>query len=134
MNNSGYIYCLHHQSFLSYGPNVFKLGHTNNLKRRLSNYKTSFVSEPYFVHTNFIVNDRIKAEYILFILLNHYRITNKREFFSCPIEYIIYMMDRVANYFNTFSFTDKIIYDDNSTDILMKYADDEIDMIYMNKY
>ena len=89
LKTAGYIYCIYNESFKSYGENTFKLGRTGNLNNRLNNYTTYYISPCKFLFTSLDCErkfkDCIKAERILFYILRKYRVSNKREFFSCDI-------------------------------------------------
>jgi hypothetical protein len=80
--NSGWIYCIFNTSFKVYGEHVYKLGRTNDLKRRLNDYNTIFL-EPsiYVTFSERKFADCRKAEAVLFYMLRDFRVSKNREFF-----------------------------------------------------
>ena len=88
VKQTGYLYCLSNEMFEIYGADVYKLGMTNNMKKRMTAYVTPYL-EPCKIHkvTKKLSNCKI-AEDILFYILDPYRIKSNREFFKCPIELI----------------------------------------------
>jgi len=104
LKTAGYIYCIYNESFKSYGENTFKLGRTGNLNNRLNNYTTYYISPCKFLFTSLDCErkfkDCIKAERILFYILRKYRVSNKREFFSCDIQIIKDTITRISSFTN----------------------------------
>lgn len=81
---SGWLYCLCNPGFKSYGENVFKIGRTNNLKRRLTEYRTGFLHDSYYICVSEReFRDSRRAESLLFYLLRRHRLKDNREFFCC---------------------------------------------------
>ena len=84
--------------------NNFKLGRTWNLNNRLNNYTTYYISPCKFLFTSLDCErkfkDCIKAERILFYILRKYRVSNKREFFSCDIQIIKDTITRISSFTN----------------------------------
>ncbi len=101
---AGYIYCIYNDSFKAYGENTFKLGRSGNLNNRLANYTTYYISPCKFMFTSMDCErkfkDCIKAERILFYILRKYRVSNKREFFSCDISIIKDTITRISSFTN----------------------------------
>jgi hypothetical protein len=95
-DKSGHLYCLFNKMYLTYGDDVFKLGHTSNPEKRITDYMTSYIddSEFKYVSTRRFENS-LKAERILFFLLRRNRIRKNREFFKAPLDDIIDTMKRV---------------------------------------
>jgi hypothetical protein len=96
---SGYLYILYNEAFKQYsekyGDDVYKLGMTIDLKKRMKGYTTSFIDDCkilYSIHTP----DCFKAERILFYLLRSERINTKREFFSVSLERCKKIFDKIS--------------------------------------
>ena len=81
-DNSGCIYILYNEVYNYYGDNVYKIGKTKDIYKRLSAYTTSYIKpcEIKFISLN--CNDYSKAEMLIFNRLKKYRIINNREFFK----------------------------------------------------
>lgn len=93
---SGHLYCLFNKMYKAYGDNVYKLGHTSNPAKRITDYMTSYIddSEYKYVSERRFENS-LKAERILFFLLRRNRLRKNREFFSVNIDDIIETIKRV---------------------------------------
>lgn len=85
----GKLYCLHNVIFNYYGPNVFKLGCSTNVDKRVLTYITSYPDKSEIMHSSDNFDNCFDAEKILFRKLNKYRMRDRREFFQCPLEIII---------------------------------------------
>ena len=82
-----YIYVLHNSMFLHHGPNVFKIGYSKNVERRLHNYITFYIDEPEIVYRKEVASK--DSEKQLHRLMESYRVKKTREFFDCPLQKII---------------------------------------------
>ena len=80
MSDSGWLYCLYNKSF---EEDVFKIGRTNNLRRRLGEYRTGFIHDSYYicVSEREFRNSR-RAEALVFYILRKFRLRADREFFK----------------------------------------------------
>jgi len=96
----GYLYCLYNEMFNFYGKNVYKLGETNNIKKRLNSYTTNYIKKSEIILLSKELPDKKLAEKILFSLLNNHRICKKREFFDCELEKIKEAINKVENIFD----------------------------------
>lgn len=86
-NYPGYLYILHNECYKYYGKDFFKLGRTKDPRQRMNGYRTPFVDKSKFLYVSAtIFEDSIAAEFILFSILNSYRIHPKREFFNCSVQ------------------------------------------------
>lgn len=111
LNNEGYIYCLYNEAFEKFkndsDVNVYKLGLSRNLKKRLSTYTTYYIKPSSFMCTSKDYDrkfkDCVKAERVLFYILRKFRVSNKREFFQCDIKIIKDTISRIS------SFSDEMI-------------------------
>lgn len=105
----GYIYCLYNKCFQYYGDNVYKLGTTNNLTRRMNGYITCFIEKSEYKHHSKQLIDCCLAEQMLFDELKQYRVTNDREFFNCEYNIILNAFTKVEKFFSEYNTTEKII-------------------------
>jgi len=97
MPEEGWLYCVFNEVFKQYGEFAVKLGRTNNLKRRLNEYRTGYV-EPsiYLCISDRSFRDSRKAESLLFYILRRYRLKEQREFFSAPPNLIRMLLERLS--------------------------------------
>ena len=79
-----YIYVLHNSMFLHHGPNVYKIGYSKNVERRIHNYTTSYIDEPEIVYRREVTSQDSETQLHRLI-----RIKKTREFFDCPLPKII---------------------------------------------
>ena len=98
--SEGYIYCLYNSMFDLYGKNIYKLGCTNNIKKRISMYVTSYIDNPIIKHQSNKLKYYEDAERILFLLLKQYRIKQSREFFQCDLLFITKIISEVETIVN----------------------------------
>ena len=82
-----YIYVLHNSMFLHHGPNVYKIGYSKNVERRMHDYFTSYIDEPELVYHKEVASQNCEKQ--LHRLMDAYRIKKTREFFDCPLQKII---------------------------------------------
>ena len=82
-----YIYVLHNSMFLHHGPNVYKIGYSKNIERRVQNYTTSYIDDPEIVYCKEVASQECEKQ--LHRLMDAYRIKKTREFFDCPLPKII---------------------------------------------
>ena len=79
-----YIYVMHNPMFLQYGPNVYKIGYSKNVERRMRDYFTSYIDEPEIVYRREVTSQDSETQLHRLI-----RIKKTREFFDCPLQKII---------------------------------------------
>ncbi len=96
---SGYLYCLYNEIFAHYGDNVYKLGKTINIKRRLGGYSTPYIEPCKMILKSELFVNYSMAEKVLFYKLQKYRVKKKREFFKCPLDEIKKALNNVKEYF-----------------------------------
>lgn len=98
---NGYVYVLKNATL----PNMYKIGgttkHPESRAKELSN---TSVPTPYEVCFFSEVSDWRKAEAFIHESLNEYRVTNNREFFSCPIDMIELQFDKLEKLDNPLNF------------------------------
>ena len=82
-----YIYVLHNPVFLHYGPNVYKIGYSKNVERRVRDYITFYIDGPEIVYRKEVTSQDCEKQ--LHRLMDAYRIKKTREFFDCPLPKII---------------------------------------------
>lgn len=86
----GYIYILHNNMFNYYDANCYKVGCTKSLKNRLQGFSTPYPEKSTFLFTLECKNEPCTVvEKKVHLLLQHYRMSDDREFFICPISVII---------------------------------------------
>ena len=78
-----YIYVLHNHMFLHYGPNVYKIGYSKNIKRRLKDYTTYYIHKSKIVYSKEVTSQECETR--LHKIMNAFRIKRRREFFNCPL-------------------------------------------------
>lgn len=118
MDEKGFLYCLWNIIYTYYGENVYKLGCSNDIQRRLLNYCTSYIEPSTIIYSTKELRNKILAEKILFKKLNRYRMSSNREFFKCDKETIKQEFENI-----------EILFD--------KYTDNELIKLYglsTNKY
>ena len=86
-----YIYVMHNPMFLHYGPNVYKIGYSENVERRVKDYETSFIESSTVVFSKEVPTKQCKRK--LHKMMTEYRINPKREFFNCPLSRVKQLID-----------------------------------------
>ena len=121
----GYIYVIHHSSF---GENIYKIGRTENLKNRISQYNTGTPTEYAYKYTKFvgIRYNSITIEKAVHDILKKYRIS-KKEFFKINIETIINTIEDICLQLNC----GEIVDIDNVDVELDKIKNVECDTLYL---
>ncbi|MDR0484883.1 MAG: GIY-YIG nuclease family protein [Alphaproteobacteria bacterium] len=91
MRNRGYIYLIKNE----YMPNLYKIGQTNNMKRRLAelNSPTS-IPAPFEIECVYEVRNYKIAEKALHEVFDRYRVSPNREFFLVDPEQVKYILDK----------------------------------------
>ena len=97
VDKEGYLYCLHNKMFLSVAPNVYKLGQTSNMAKRLGHYITCYIEKPTIKYLSQKVKNKKLAEKVLFMRLEDKRCVSNREFFNCELNEIINQIEKVVN-------------------------------------
>ncbi len=96
--SSGYLYILHNSIFKHYGDNVYKLGRTANIKKRLYGYTTSYIEDSEMIFVSKFLPNIDKLEKKLFNILYNCRISPKREFFQLERGKIIEIIKNIEKY------------------------------------
>lgn len=104
----GYLYCFHNEVYKTYGDNVYKLGCTSNIKKRLSGYITYYIKPCTIEYQSKLVKYHSVAESMLFYKLKQYRIAPNREFFDCDLQIIKDAMSEVETEIKNTSIVDII--------------------------
>lgn len=99
-DKEGYIYILFNIIYTLYGTNVFKLGKTKNLEKRINGYTTAYLDPSKIIYKSKLVKDRHIAENILFDMLIKFRLRKNREFFTLSQDEIILAIDKVVDMVN----------------------------------
>ena len=92
----GYIYVISNPIYDHYGKNIYKIGETGDLQKRLNNYTTPYIDPCQLVYQSIKLPDSKLAENIVFERLSIYRIKQDREFFQCEINHIISVVEFMA--------------------------------------
>jgi Meiotically up-regulated gene 113 len=74
-----------------FGPNVYKIGRTNDLQRRIAELSTAHVEDLNVVFTCVIPSPSFESK--LHKKMASYRIRPDREFFKCPLSLILQNID-----------------------------------------
>ena len=98
-SKKGYLYCMSNYMFSAHGKDVYKLGETSNIEKRMASYTTSYIYPVVVEYSTGLLEDSQLAEKILFHKLKRYRIFDNREFFKCEKTKIIEAMDEIVNLF-----------------------------------
>lgn len=97
----GKLYVMYNPLFEFYGENVYKIGKSKNIEKRLMTYCTSYIDPPEFKYVSELVSDCGIAERLVFSELDQFRIRKNREFFKCDLGVIISSIKGVAEYMST---------------------------------
>ena len=103
----GQLYCIHNEMYDYYGKDVYKLGMTFNMSKRMGYYTTSYLTKPTIILKSKSYTNYKMAEKILFYYLRQYRIKQNREFFKCSLDIIKHAFNKVKKYFKEL---DNIVY------------------------
>jgi len=89
-NVPGYLYIMFNDCYEYYGQHFYKLGRSHDPKQRMNSYRTPFIdSSKYLYVSEKKFDNSIAAEYILFCILQKFRVHPKREFFNHDLDKII---------------------------------------------
>jgi hypothetical protein len=94
----GNLYCLHNPAFDRQGRHYYKLGRTQDLRKRLQTYQTGYLEPCVYVAVGsrrFASSEA--AELVLFYLLRRFRVRENREFFNVPLSLVRHMLIRVSS-------------------------------------
>ena len=81
-----FIYVLHNPVFLHYGPNVYKIGYSTNVKDRLKSYSTYYIQKSRMLYSKEVTSKECEAQ--LHDIMAAYRVEKNREFFDCPLSQV----------------------------------------------
>ena len=88
---SHFVYVMHNPMYLHYGCNVYKVGYSENVDRRVTDYATGYVEESEIVYSKQVASRDCEMQ--LHKLMDSYRINPNREFFNCPLDRIIQFIE-----------------------------------------
>ena len=77
--------------YLHHGPNVYKIGYSTDINRRVTDYTTSYIDEWTIVYSKEVTSK--ECEMRLHKLMDVYRVKPNREFFDCPLEHVKRFID-----------------------------------------
>ena len=89
-----YVYVLHNPMYSYYGPNVYKIGYSANIERRVTDYATSYIEESTIVYYKEVLSQ--ECEPLVHKVMDVYRIKANCEFFDCPLEEVIMFIENVS--------------------------------------
>lgn len=79
---TGYFYILWNEMFKYYGDDIYKLGKSKNMTKRLTQYVTGYIKHPEVRYLSKQVKNYSLAEQMVFHKLKTFRIAKNREFFK----------------------------------------------------
>jgi hypothetical protein len=77
----GYIYILYNDMYQQYGQEIYKIGKSKNIDKRIKSYTTSYINPVEIIYRSKRCVDYTLAECLIFQKLISYRIKSNREFF-----------------------------------------------------
>ena len=92
---NGYIYILWNDMYKFYGDNVFKIGRTTDIQKRINCYTTVYIKPSEIKYISIKCDNYVIAEMLIFDLLKNNRIVNNREFFKINLNETIKIIDEV---------------------------------------
>ena len=81
-NNEGYIYVIFNDMFNYHGEDIYKIGKTNDINKRLNGYITTYINKTELIYLSDKVKDYHLCEKLLFQNINENRVVQNREFFK----------------------------------------------------
>ena len=113
---NGYIYILWNDMYKIYGNNVFKIGRTTDIKKRINCYTTAYINPCEIKYISIKCDNCILAEMLIFFLIKNNRIVNNREFFKINLNETIKIIEEVIYKINNMNDTSN-----NKIDILSMF-------------
>ncbi len=98
MTKEGYVYILYNIAFKQYGENVYKIGCTNNIEKRINSYITGYLDKSEIKYKTEKIKNYDKIEKVVHYELKEFRIKKRREFFNCSLDTIKEYIEKVINY------------------------------------
>ena len=89
-----FLYIIHNPVFVHYGPNVYKVGYSTDVERRVTDRSAFLLEECTVLYKKQVSS--MKDERKLHEILNNYRMRQNREFFDCPLDVIKEAMDSIV--------------------------------------
>ena len=89
-----FLYIIHNPVFLHYGPNVYKVGYSTDVERRVNDSTTFLLEDSTVLYRKQVSS--MKDERKLHEKLDNYRMRQNREFFDCPFDVIKEAMDSIV--------------------------------------
>ena len=96
-STNGYIYIIYNEMYNFYGDNVYKIGKSYDIYKRISGYTTSYIKPVEIIFLSEECINYTLAEGYIFNKLNEFRLVNNREFFKAPKQTIIDIITTVIN-------------------------------------
>ena len=92
---NGYIYILWNDMYKFYGDNVFKIGRTTDIQKRINCYTTAYINPSEIKYISIKCDNYVLVEMLIFVLIKNNRIVNNREFFKINLNETIKIIDEV---------------------------------------
>ena len=93
-NKLHFLYIIHNPMFLYYGPNVYKVGYSSDVERRVNDSPAFLLEKCTVLYTKQVSS--MKDEKNVHAVLKKYRMRPDREFFDCPLELIKQAIDSIV--------------------------------------
>lgn len=90
---SHFVYVLHNPMFLHYGPDVYKVGYTQDTNARVKAFSTGYLEPSTMVYYKQVPSKRCELK--LHKMMSKYRLSEDREFFDCPLPMIKDFMEQL---------------------------------------
>jgi hypothetical protein len=91
----GQIYIIKNEMYNYYGDNIYKIGKAKDVDIRAGNYTTYYPKKCNVLYSSDIVNDYNLCEFLIFKILDKFRLSTNREFFKGDIEYFKSMINKI---------------------------------------
>ena len=93
-NKLHFLYIIHNPMFLYYGPNVYKVGYSSDVERRVNDSPAFLLEKCTVLYTKQVSS--MKDEKNVHAVLKKYRMRPDREFFDCPLDLIKQAIDSIV--------------------------------------
>ena len=103
----GYIYVMYNEMFKFYGDDIYKIGKSKDIAKRMTSYTTSYVKPVEIKFLSGLCIDYHLCEKVIFDRLCNYRISPNREFFKLNIEQMVNHIEEVVSGVNNGTITER---------------------------
>ena len=102
-----YIYVMYNEMFKLYGDDIYKIGKSKDIAKRMTSYTTSYVKPVEIKFLSGLCIDYHLCEKVIFDRLCNYRISPNREFFNLNIEQMVNHIEEVVSGVNNGTITER---------------------------